>query len=228
MVRRPRCVTMDVTMSSASATTAAPSRVPPTVRRASRDTQEPIVGGVAAGLARHLALPVLWVRVGFIVPRPLGGLGVFLYAGLWLVLPADSAFEQAAPGSRAPPAAVAARAGSGGSTDVGPAVVLAALGIGGVLLLEVDPRRGRGVLGACLGLAGVALLWRQADEAQRERWLDTTGRIDPVRVVLRQRRLGVVRPASAAGLALIVVALVLVSLRDGGSLGLARDVAASR
>ncbi len=34
-----------------------------------------------------------------------------------------------------------------------------------------------------IGLAGVALLWRQADEAQRERWLDTTGRLDPVRMV---------------------------------------------
>ncbi|MCW2845473.1 MAG: hypothetical protein JWN22_3389, partial [Nocardioides sp.] len=40
-------------MSSAST---APGRTE--VRRASRDTQEPIIGGVAAGLARHLALPV--------------------------------------------------------------------------------------------------------------------------------------------------------------------------
>ena len=46
-----------------------------------------------------------------------------------------------------------------------------------------------------LGVVGIALLWRQADEAQRERWLDTTGRIDPVRRGPRQRRLGVVRPA---------------------------------
>ena len=44
-------------------------------------------------------------------------------------------------------------------------------------------------------LVGIALLWRQADEAQRERWLDTTGRIDPIRAVLRQRRLGLLRPA---------------------------------
>ena len=33
-------------------------------------------------------------------------------------------------------------------------------------------------------MVGVVLLWRQADEAQRERWLDTTGRIDPLRVLL--------------------------------------------
>jgi signal transduction histidine kinase len=212
-------------MSSASATSAPHHSVPPTVRRASRDTQEPIVGGVAAGLARHLALPTLWVRAGFIVAATLGGLGVFLYAGLWLVLPADSAFQQAAPGIEG-----ATRGGRRPGrirrlTDAGPAVVLAALGIGGLLLLGSILGQGTLFWAIAVGLAGVALLWRQADEAQRERWLDTTGRVDPVRVVLGSggwasyARIG-------AGLALIVVALVLVSLRDGGSLGLARDVTA--
>ncbi len=212
-------------MSSASATSAPHHSVPPTVRRASRDTQEPIVGGVAAGLARHLALPVLWVRAGFIVAATLGGLGVFLYAGLWLVLPADSAFQQAAPGIEG-----ATRGGRRPGrirrlTDAGPAVVLAALGIGGVLLLGSILGEGTLFWAIAVGLAGVALLWRQADEAQRERWLDTTGRVDPVRVVLGSG--GWASYARiAAGLALIVVALVLVSLRDGGSLGLARDVTA--
>ena len=43
---------------------------------------------------------------------------------------------------------------------------------------------GRRASGRCvIGLVGIALLWRQADEAQRERWLDSTGRIDPVRMV---------------------------------------------
>ena len=212
-------------MSSASATSAPHHSVPPTVRRASRDTQEPIVGGVAAGLARHLALPVLWVRAGFIVAATLGGLGVFLYAGLWLVLPADNAFQQAAPGIEG-----ATRGGRRPGrirrlTDAGPAVVLAALGIGGVLLLGSILGEGTLFWAIAVGLAGVALLWRQADEAQRERWLDTTGRVDPVRVVLGSG--GWASYARiAAGLALIVVALVLVSLRDGGSLGLARDVTA--
>jgi signal transduction histidine kinase len=212
-------------MSSASATSAPHHSVPHTVRRASRDTQVPIVGGVAAGLARHLALPVLWVRAGFIIAATLGGLGVFLYAGLWLVLPADSAFEQAAPGIEG-----ATRGGRRPGrirrlTDAGPAVVLAALGIGGVLLLGSILGQGTLFWALAVGLAGVALLWRQADEAQRERWLDTTGRVDPVRVVLGSggwasyARIG-------AGLALIVVALVLVSLREGGSLSLARDVTA--
>ena len=45
------------------------------VRRATRDTTQPIIGGVAAGLARHLAVPVIWVRVAFLVTAVLGGSG---------------------------------------------------------------------------------------------------------------------------------------------------------
>ena len=41
-------------------------------RRATRDLREPIIGGVASGLARHLGLPVLWIRVGFVVTARTG------------------------------------------------------------------------------------------------------------------------------------------------------------
>lgn len=191
-------------------------------RRATRDTQEPILGGVAAGLARHLGLPVLWVRAGFVLAAVLGGLGVAFYAALWIVLPADSRFDTDAPGLES-----ASRGGRRPGrirrlTDVGPAIALAALGFGAVLLLQALLGAGAVFWPVVLGLVGIALLWRQADEAQRERWLDTTGRIDPVRVVLGSggwasyARLG-------AGLLLIVAALVLFSLR-GGSLSMARDV----
>ena len=67
-------------------------------RRATRDLREPIIGGVASGLARHLALPVLWIRVGFVVTAALGGMGIAFYAALWLLLPAGDQFETAAPG----------------------------------------------------------------------------------------------------------------------------------
>ena len=73
-----------------------------------------------------------------------------------------------------------------------------------------------------IGLVGIALLWRQADEAQRERWLDTTGRIDPLRAVLGSG--GWASYARiAAGVGLIITALVLFSFR-GGSVGMARDI----
>ena len=67
-------------------------------RRAYRDTTSPIVGGVAAGLAAHLAVPVLWVRCFFVATGFLGGFGLLLYAGLWVFLPADQCFEVSAPG----------------------------------------------------------------------------------------------------------------------------------
>ncbi|MBB6628851.1 PspC domain-containing protein [Nocardioides sp. KIGAM211] len=200
-------------------TTAAPAR---DVRRATRDAQAPVIGGVAAGLARHLALPVLWVRAGFVLAAALGGLGIVFYAGLWLVLPSDSSFETGAPGLES-----ATRRGMRPGRirrlgDVGPAIALAALAFGAILLLEAVLGQSAVFWPIFLGIVGVALLWRQADEAQRERWLDTTGRIDPVRVILGNG--GWASYARlAAGIGLVVVALTLFAFR-GGSLAMARDV----
>src|SRR4051812_16778359 len=97
-------------------------------RRAARDTQEPILGGVASGLARHLALPVLWVRAGFVLGALLGGFGIVFYGALWWLLPSDQHFETAAPGIES-----ATRGGRRPRRihrlgDVGPAIALAALG----------------------------------------------------------------------------------------------------
>jgi signal transduction histidine kinase/phage shock protein PspC (stress-responsive transcriptional regulator) len=201
-------------------TSAAPVRREP--RRATRDLHESIIGGVASGLARHLALPVLWIRVTFVVTAALGGLGIALYAGLWLMLPAGDHFETAPPGLES-----ATRGGRRPGrirrlTDVGPILVLAALGIGVVFTIEALFGQGAWLWPVAVGLAGVALLWRQADEAQRERWMDTTGRINPARVILGDG--GWASYARlAAGVGLIVLALVMFSLRSG-SLTVALDV----
>jgi signal transduction histidine kinase/phage shock protein PspC (stress-responsive transcriptional regulator) len=199
-----------------------PEPVPLGGRKATRDTRSPVVGGVASGVARHLGLPVLWVRAAFVLLTFLGGSGIVLYAALWLMLPADSHFEAAAPGIES-----ATRGGRRPGrvrrlTDVGPAIALGALGLGAVLMLEALLGRGVVFWPLVVGAAGVGLLWRQADEAQRERWLDGAGRIDPVRVVLGNG--GWASYARlAGGLALVVVALVLYAVR-GGSLSMARDV----
>ena len=198
------------------------ARAGPAPRRATRDLREPIIGGVASGLARHLALPVLWVRVGFVVTAALGGMGIAFYAALWLLLPAGDQFETAAPGLES-----ATRGGRRPGrirrlTDVGPIVALAALGIGLVFTMEALFGRGALIWPIAIGLAGIALLWRQADEAQRERWLDTTGRINPTRVILGDG--GWASYARlAAGAALIILALLLFALRSG-SFSLALDV----
>ncbi|WP_193613939.1 ATP-binding protein [Nocardioides lijunqiniae] len=166
-------------------TASAPPRpeLRPEVRRAYRDTHEPVIGGVAAGLAHHLGVPVLWVRAAFVVTAVMGGLGIALYAGLWLMLPAAPHFVAQAPGLES-----ASRGGRRPGRirrlgDVGPVIALAALGLGAVLVLEAVVGRGGVVWPVAIGLVGLALLWRQADEAQRERWLDTSGRVDMVRVV---------------------------------------------
>ncbi|WP_245565414.1 ATP-binding protein [Nocardioides insulae] len=186
-------------------------------RRATRDTRSPVIGGVAAGLARHLGLPVLWVRVGLIVATVLGGgMGVFLYAALWVMLPADSGFETGTPGEES--ASRGGRRPQGQRTrwtDAGPAVALAVLGLGALLTLQAMV--GAGVLfwPVVLGVAGLALIWRQADEAQRERWRHSTGSLDPLRMIVGEGWAAWAR--ILGGVLLLVMAGLLIFL-DGGSL----------
>ncbi len=191
-------------------------------RRAYRDGRRPIIGGVASGLARHLGVPVLWVRVGFVVATVLGGLGVVFYAGLWMVLPSDAAFDQAAPGLES-----ATRTGKRPGrvrrlTDIGPAVALGAIGIGLLFLVEAVLGTGAVFWPMVIGLVGIGLLWRQADEVQRERWLDTGGRVDPFRAVFGSGGWAAYARV-AAGIGLVVFAVVIFSLH-AGDLGVARDI----
>jgi len=188
------------------------------VRRAYRDTRQPLIGGVAMGLSRHLAVPVLWLRAGFVVTAAMSGLGIALYAGLWLVLPADARFDDAPPGL-----ASATRGGRRPGTlrrmvDAGPAIALMALAFGAILLIQAVLGRGAVFWPMAIAVAGVALLWRQADEVQRERWLDSSGRLDPVRAVFG--RGGWAAYARVAlGVALVLAALAWALWRVGGDVG---------
>lgn len=207
--------------------TSAATTVPPAApaarepRRAWRDLREPVLGGVASGLAAHLAVPVLWVRVAFVVATFVSGMGVIAYAALWAMLPAGPPPSVLAPGLES-----ASRDGRRPGrarrlSDIGPVITLAVLGVGVVFATGALLGTGWWVWPLAIAVAGVALLWRQADEAQRERWLDATGKVDPVRVVLggggwaAWGRL-------AAGIALVGVAVLWLVLRDG-SLTVARD-----
>jgi signal transduction histidine kinase/phage shock protein PspC (stress-responsive transcriptional regulator) len=60
-----------------------------------------MLGGVAGGLAAHLGLPVLWVRMAFVVLVFGDGLGALLYAAFWFVVPLGMSTEAA--GVRAQP-----------------------------------------------------------------------------------------------------------------------------
>lgn len=193
------------------------------IRRATRDSRSRVLGGVAAGLARHLGVDALWVRVAFVLLAGPGGLGVMLYAAYWLVLPSDVRFENSAPGLEA-----ASRDGRRPGPlrrlgDATPAIVLGVLGLGVVLSVEAVLGRGALIFPLALAGLGVTLLWRQADEAQQERWLDTSGRVDPFRFVVGRGgwasylRLG-------AGALLVTIAMGLFALGNGGSLPVVRDV----
>jgi signal transduction histidine kinase len=182
--------------------------------KAYRDTDEAVLGGVAAGLAAHLGVPVLWVRLAFIVTAVMGGFGVVFYAGLWMVLPAQRHFDDQAPGL-----AAAQRQGKRPGrirrlVDFGPLVATAAVAMGLAGLLVVATGHGSFFWPVLLGLTGIAVLWRQADEAQRARWIDPSGRVNVVRAVV-----GAGGAAAylrlLAGAMLLVAAILLFSLSSG-------------
>jgi len=182
--------------------------------RAYRDADEAILGGVAAGLAKHLGLPVLWVRVGFMGLAVMGGFGVMFYAGLWMVLPAQRHFDDQAPGL-----AAAERQGKRPGrirrmVDLGPLVAIGAIALGVAGFLAIASGQGSLFWPLTLGVAGVALLWRQADEAQRERWLDTSGRINVMRAIVGRGGMSSYLRL-LLGVVLLVVAVMLLSLASG-------------
>jgi signal transduction histidine kinase len=118
-----------------------------------------VLGGVAGGIADHLHLRVLWVRVAFVLLGLMSGAGVLAYGLLWIFVP------QASPGAPAPqPASPVERRQALGIAAVGVAIliVVAALGLGDSLGVVLGP----------LGLAaiGAAFIWREADDARRARW----------------------------------------------------------
>ena len=172
------------------------------------------MGGVAAGLAAHLGVPVLWVRCFFVATAFLGGFGLMLYAGLWVFLPADQRFEVSAPGLESATRTGRRPGRRSRLRDAGPAIALGALFFG--VVLGFEGIFGQGVLfwPVVLGIAGIALLWRQADEAQRERWVDTSGRIDPFRAVFGNGGWAAYGRI-AAGLGLIVTALTVFAVVAG-------------
>ena len=197
-----------------------------TTRRATRSAEDRYLGGVCGGLAGHLGVPVTWLRVGFVVATVFSGLGPLLYAGLWLMLPLEHESVEEPQGL-----AAARRQGkrpsrrARGFDDVGPLVALVALAVGGLLLLRQLGFGFDSVLFWPLVLAavGIALLWRQADEAQRARWTDASGRLSTARAVLGGGGVAAV-VRILLGLALLVSAVGAL-IAQSGNFGLLDDVA---
>jgi signal transduction histidine kinase len=114
---------------------------------------------VAGGVADHLGVQVLWVRAAFVVLAAANGMGVLAYGLLWIFVR-----QEAADVTRE----VTAK-------ERQQAMGLAALGIGIGLVGAALQNQVVGWIVGPLGVAavGAAVVWREADEAQRRRW--TTG-----------------------------------------------------
>ena len=98
--------------------------------------------------------------------------------------------------------------------DYGPLVAVGAIAIGVLLLVTLVTGQSLSFGPLLLAGAGVAVLWWQADEAQRQRWIDPSRRMNPVRAIVGG---GGWRAwlRIAAGLMLLIAAIVLFSLRSG-------------
>ncbi len=186
----------------------------PEPRRALRDTQEGIFGGVCAGLAEHFAAPVKWVRLVCFVLVLVKGFGIFLYAALWMFLPAKHPEEPATPGL-----AAATRLGFRPSArpkvrDIGVALALILLLAGVLALFSNRPGSLALMVPAGFAVVGIGLLWWQADEAQVERWRDNTRRLSPLEAIVgRGGPIAWLR--LLAGLGLLAMALILAVLLLG-------------
>jgi signal transduction histidine kinase len=134
-----------------------------------RVTDGRMVAGVSRGLAIHLGVDPLFIRLAFVLLAFAGGAGLMMYAAFWAFVPLAPVLKPLDP----TPQAIAAHEED--REDLWPLLALAALVLGLVLLLRSLHFAFGGdlVVPVVLAGVGVALLWRQADDAQRARWRTT-------------------------------------------------------
>lgn len=186
-----------------------PPARPPLARR----SEGRWLAGVASGLAAHLDWPVGVVRLGFIALTLVHFLGVAVYALLWVVLPG-------ARGPREAPGLEAARrtgmrpgTKQGWTRDAAPAIALTVLAVG---LVWLTTSMGWGLSSTILwpavfAMAGIALVWRQADLAEDEDEEDPNIASWLRPLVRTGGWLGVTRLVTGLGLVALGVALVAAS-----------------
>ncbi len=135
---------------------AIPTAVNPPTRRLYRPRDHRVVAGVAAGLAEHLGLPLLAVRIALVVLLGFNGLGLLLYAAFWAVLP------QQIPTDATPP-----------RRDYAMLLPFGAIGLGVVLLQAlVFKNNVAGTVGWLIAVVavGAGIIWHQADPTRRGNW----------------------------------------------------------
>ena len=170
-----------------SATYAAPPATPSTRSSA----------GSPPGWPGTSAVPVVWVRAAFLVGgRARRHRGRCSTPACGWCCPPSRRSRSRHPGSRAPPAA-GRRARPDPAARPTPARRSPWSRSASALVLTAEAifGNGRGDLGRwCSRSSASALLWRQADEAQRARWLDQSERLNPVRAVFGAGGWAALRP----------------------------------
>ena len=125
-----------------------------------------MVAGVSGGLAAHLGLQVRTVRIAFVLLSFVNFVGVAAYVCLWALVPQAGEFD-------APRSDLAAAGHPGDrSRRFAPFFAVGAVLLGIPLLAAQfgwSSVGGFAVPVVVIGL-GVAVLWRVADDAQRDRW----------------------------------------------------------
>ncbi|SNR56869.1 phage shock protein C (PspC) family protein [Actinoplanes regularis] len=132
--------------------------VPPQPRRLYRPRDQRIVAGVASGLARHLGVPVLAVRISLVVLLGFNALGLLLYAAYWAVLPQEARNDQEPP-----------------SRDLAALLPFAAIGLGVIMLQAlVFQDQVATTVGWMIAVVavGAGVIWHQSDPSRREQWSD--------------------------------------------------------
>jgi signal transduction histidine kinase len=125
-------------------------------RRLYRARDGRLLAGVAAGIATHLGVSVIAVRVAFVLLLAVNGLGALLYAAFWAVLPREQVTAGATPRRDWPQLLPFLAIGAG------VVLVQALAGFGGVT----------GTVGWLIAViaVGAGVIWHQADPARRRRW----------------------------------------------------------
>lgn len=170
------------------------------MRKLYRIPEGRMISGVANGLAAHLGVPVFWVRAAFVVLLLGNGLGALLYAAFWFAVPlgirsAPTYWQQGnvgpyslvkeergwrrvrralqqtlqgeplgGPGPRPRPGEAEAHRG--------PLLALIALVAGVLVLVNTLTKQSSSpyVWPFLVAGLGVAMVWRQADDARWARW----------------------------------------------------------
>lgn len=157
--------------------TTAPHPDSPPLRKLYRSADGRMLGGVARGLAGHLGVPVSWVRLVFLALLMAQGMGALLYAVFWFVVPLGVGGVEA-PRATAEFTADGRRKVFARKPDRGQVFALVALIVSAAVFLDrLHLGRANAYIWPLLLIgAGVALVWRQADNARRAHWMEVSRR----------------------------------------------------